>query len=98
MWLGKESSYPGDGGVSFAIPEEVTFRREEEMQRRMRNRWWWLGLSARWHGDVGERQVPSPGAHTPLQSALQTQGAAGLPLGNGALSFPELFNIPHGHL
>lgn len=93
VWLGKESSCPGDGGVSFVILEEVTFKREEEMQRRMRN-WWW---STHWHGDIGERRVPNPGAHTPLQSALQDKGAAGLPLGNGVLSFPELFNTPHGH-
>lgn len=83
--LGKESCYPGDEGVSFIIPGEVTFRREEEVQRRMRNRWQQLNPSARWHGDAVERRVPSPGASTPFQPAFQNQGAGELPVGNGTL-------------
>lgn len=95
MQFEKESCYPENEGLSFIIPGEVTFQREEEVQKRIRNQWQQLYPSACWHGDAAVRQVPSPRACTPFKDASQNQGAGGLPLGNTALSFPELFSIPH---
>lgn len=60
------------GCHSFLIPGEVTFRREEEAQSRMRKRGRQLHPSSRWHGNAARR--------VPAQVASQSGAQGGCPL------------------
>lgn len=81
----RQEALPGDGGESFLIPGEVTFGREEEVQRRTM-------LVAASLCSLPQQQCgyQPRGAHT-FPGCLPNPGAG---LANGAFAFPELFNIP----